>query len=287
MLFPFKDLKMMGVINITPNSFSETTSLLLENEALKKTINKFKNNPRIILDIGFESTAPMNSAISEAHERERFDYFFEATSDINLNQRWISFDTYRPENFRYFEEKFKTRYTNCGFIFNDVSGVVDEELLEFLKSKNGPRDPFYYLCNNTHIPNRASVLEHIKYASKGDAVDEACEYFIHKIQKFKEIGVVDKIILDPGFGFSKTYDQNWDLLNRFEELIYKIQKIENNLSWLIGISKKSFLRKSLPLSSNPFEDSEVLHAKIIRDLSAKNLGHLIFRAHNPYLLEDF
>jgi hypothetical protein len=56
-------------------------------------------------------------------------------------------------------------------------------------------------------------------------------------------------------------------------------------SWLIGISKKSFLRKTLLDSTDPFCDSEILHAKIIKELTEKKLGHLIFRAHDPFLVE--
>lgn len=290
MLFPFNEIKTMGVINITPNSFSDTTSMLLDQDVLKQTINQSKKIPGIIFDFGFESTAPMNSAISKLQERERFDIFFENIADVDLDGRWISFDTYRPENFRYFEEKFKSRYSNCGFIFNDVSGVIDEDLIELLKTKRQQSD-FYYIYTSTHIPSRDNVLNHMQYLSIGeDIVSESSRHFSEGLKKFKEIGILNKIILDPGFGFSKSYDQNWDLINRFDELVDDLEldskKVGRDFTWLIGISKKSFLRKSLVDSSDPFRDSEILHAQIIKGLIEKKLGHLIFRVHDPFLVES-
>lgn len=274
----------MGVINITPNSFSDQ-KLFLNSEILKSTLNNFLSIPSLAFDFGFESTAPMNSAISLNEERERFDSFFDSIKDIDLSGRWISFDTYKPQNYLYFEEQFKSRYHNCGFIFNDVSGVLDSELLELLNKKQD-QENFFYIYSCTHIPFRDSILEHMKFIHEGDIIQMSFDHFTKGYEKFKEIGLLQKIIFDPCFGFSKSYEQNWDLLNRFGELVSKLNQNKINAPWLIGISKKSFLRKSLPDSMDPFNDSEILHAKIIKDLVSKQLGHLMFRAHDPKLVQN-
>lgn len=270
---------------MTPNSFSDISSMLFNIEVLKKSLTQFGKIPGIIFDFGFESTAPMNSAISETEERDRFDYFFENIAGIDLNHQWISFDTYRPSNYLYFEEKFKSRYHGCGFIFNDVSGVLDTEVLELLKSKRF-LEPFYYIYTCTHIPSKDKVLNHMNFLIEGDILNQTVDHFQNGFKKLKELGIEKKILLDPGFGFSKSFSQNWDMINRFDQLVLNLKNLGIDCPWLIGISKKSFLRSAILDSTDPFKYAEILHAKIIKDLTEKKMGHLIFRAHDPFLVES-
>lgn len=278
-LLDFKNLNTLGIINLTPNSFSDGNNCL-NNEVLIKTISNFKSYPRLVLDFGFESTAPINTPISLTEEKKRFDDFFDVVKKIDLSGSWISFDTYKISNYRYFEEQFNRHYKNCGFIFNDVSGSFDPELREFLVEKK-EKGNFYYLFNNTHIPSRAHVLNHMDFTKNENIILLTSENLLHKYEKFLEIGVENKIIFDPGFGFSKSYEQNWELLNRFEDLINIFKNKGIILPWVVGISKKSFLRKSIPNSLDPFNDAEILHRKIIKDLVSKQLGHMLFRVHDP------
>lgn len=270
----------LGVINITPNSFSDP-SKFQDSKILIDTLNSYKNKTNLIFDFGFESTAPMNSAITESAERERFNHFFESIKDVDLNGCNISFDTYRPSNYRYFEEQFKTRYINQTFIFNDVSGVLDNELLEFLKTKKDQSN-FYFLYSFTHIPSRDSVLNHMDYLVNEDIITLAVKKFTDAYKKLSDLGFKDKIIFDPCFGFSKTYEQNWELLNRFEEVV---NCLDFDVPWLVGVSKKSFLRKSLPESHDPYAESEILHEKIIKNILIKKMGHVIFRVHDFDIVE--
>ncbi|MFA6238447.1 MAG: dihydropteroate synthase [Bacteriovorax sp.] len=275
----------MGVINITPDSFSDAGSLFQNGEELKKLLKQFKKIPALVYDFGFESTAPMNSAISSAEEKSRFDNIFDALAGIDLSGKWISFDTYRPESYLYFEEKFQMRYKGCGFIFNDISGVVDSDLLNLLKSKRYQKN-FYYVLGSTHIPSRDKVLDHMNYIHEGDIVEQTGDCFLNGIPKLVECGLKEKIILDPCFGFSKSYEQNWELLTRFDDLARILKASGHTYPWLVGVSKKSFLRRALPESSDPFNDAEILHAKIIEDMILKNCGQLIWRAHDPFLVES-
>ncbi|MGZ3806588.1 MAG: dihydropteroate synthase [Bacteriovorax sp.] len=269
----------MGVINFTPNSFSDPKKYF-DKKKLIETIGPFKNKSDLIFDFGFESTAPMNQAITKKLERARFDEFFDHLKDVDLSGSWISFDTYRPENFRYFEECFNARYRDCGFIFNDVSGVIDLELTKLLSEKK-KQENFYYLYAASHIPSRDKVLEHMNFLVEGDIVQMTRASLQNALDKLHSMGLKN-IILDPCFGFSKTYDQNWDLINRFFELK---DFFDNDIPWLIGLSKKSFLRKALPQSLDLLSDSEILHEKIMRDMIQKNSGHLIFRVHDPDIVE--
>lgn len=284
----------MGVINITPNSFSDTKNQPLVLSQLKKNITKFSQNKNIILDFGFESTAPMNTAITALEERARFDDFIVNIEDIDLSECWISFDTYRPSNYQYFEDQFSARFLNCGYIFNDVSGVIDLELIDFLKKKRH-QENFYYLHASTHIPSRDNVLNHMQYINEGDVLKMCEQNFKEAYEEFRAIGFEKKIIFDPCFGFSKSYEQNWDLINHFDELLVSLGLQGIKTPWLIGLSKKSFLRKALPESIDslidPFEQSEILHQKLIKELKLKTLNsngpkaHLIFRVHDPEIVE--
>lgn len=280
----------MGVINITPNSFSDRTSLLHQDEILKNTCKQFLQIPGLIFDFGFESTAPMNEAITALEERRRFDHFFKTIEGIDFSSQWISFDTYRPSNYRYFEEQFSSRYKGCGFIFNDVSGVIDPELIELLAGK-AHQDNFYYLYASTHIPSRDKVLKHMDFLvnaqseNAADIIEMTFNHFVQGFEQLKKIGMAEKIIFDPCFGFSKTYEQNWQLLNHLDDLILKTKKAQMERPWLIGLSKKSFLRKSLVNSRDPFVDAEILHEKILNEIFSKKMGQLICRAHDPFLVE--
>ena len=279
MLQDFHKLITMGVMNITPNSFSDPNKFL-NRDHLLNTLKNLDDRSDLILDFGFESTAPMNEAISALEEKKRFDVFFDEIKDINLSNRWISFDTYRPENFSYFERQFMSRYKNMGFIFNDVSGVVDDNLINLLKDKKRQKN-FYYLYSSTHIPSREFVLKHMDYVKMDEDIqDSTIKKFSDAIEIFQSSDCLDQIILDPCFGFSKSYEQNWQLLNKIENVVNEIKKQNFKGAWLVGISKKSFLRKSLQVGKNTFEDAEILHLQLIKQILLKNLGQIIFRTHD-------
>lgn len=276
MLPDFKMLKTMGVINITPNSFSDPEKFFFT-QALSETLKTEALKKDLILDFGFESTAPMNESISAEMEIKRFDRFFDWIADIDLNHRWISFDTYRPESFLYFSERFKSRYKGQGHLFNDVSGVLDSELARLLKDKAGDKN-FLYLYSFTHIPERAETGKHMNFLREGDVLTAALEKFKEAEGPFKQWAVDEQVIFDPCFGFSKTFEQNWDLIRRFPELK---KSFASNRSWLIGLSKKSFLRKSLPPeTADLFAEAEKLHESLLVQFMKENNGHLFYRVHD-------
>jgi dihydropteroate synthase len=282
-LCSFNDLNTLGVVNLTPNSFSDGNKYT-ETHFLNSTLQQFINTPNLVIDLGFESTAPMNSAITLLEERKRFDHFYEEVKDIDFSGKWISFDTYKLENYQYFENKFKARWENLGFILNDVSGVIDDEYLNFLKGKKNQED-FFAIYSHTHIPERDLTLKHMDYLIDDDILTNVRDHFVKAEKVFKAHGLERQILFDPCFGFSKSYEQNWDLLSGFAQLVDQLSEVGIVKPWLIGISKKSFLRKSLTHSLDPYGDSENLHENILQELMIKNLGHLLFRVHDPKIVE--
>lgn len=277
-------IKGLGVINRTPNSFSDH-GLSLNPSFFKNQLESFLKIPHLVLDIGFESTAPMNSAISAHEEWERFTEFLRESEGFDFSERAISFDTYKVQNFSLMAREFKKHHRDVHLIFNDVSGVLDQDLKELLlQMKNSS---FSYIYTFTHIPSRDEVLKHMSFIDdKEDIIKQAARSFTRAYEFFRELQMEDRLILDPGFGFSKTYEQNWRLIEHFDLLEKEIAKTHPEIknAILIGLSKKSFLKKSLPENFSP-EDLENLHLKCMLKIERMATHKLLFRVHNPHLLE--
>jgi dihydropteroate synthase len=269
---------MLGVVNITPNSFSDG-GFNLESKNLIETLKFFNNYQDLIWDIGFESTAPMNQAIDENLERVRFLYFFETLKNNKLKiPNIISIDSYKLSNYEFFYDEIKKLNSKAIIIFNDVSGVVEAELINFL-IKNP--DSLYIFCS-TKIPNRKNVLDHMKYAEETSSpLKNIVQDFIDVYELFKYHGISERLIFDPGFGFSKTFEQNWKIIDHFEVIGKNLTERHIANPILIGLSKKSFLHRSILNSLDPKADSEFIHYKLIQDLRAKSSYPMLFRVHNP------
>ena len=268
---------------MTPNSFSDHGASL-KPEHFSQQLNSFLADPTIIIDVGFESTAPMNQAISFEEELARFELFLTASKDYSFINRFISFDTYKIQNFKIMREKFLAIHPKAHVIFNDVSGVLNEELKELLRSIHD--EEFYYIYTFSHIPSRDLTLKHINYINESQDVIEACaEKMIQAYEWFKLINREEHLILDAGFGFSKTYEQNWELMNRYGDLTQLLQQTNPEITnpHLIGLSKKSFLKKFLG-TEGPTEELEDLHLKCLKKIQAQTNLPLLFRMHNPHIL---
>jgi dihydropteroate synthase len=276
--------KTLGVINRTPNSFSDH-GLSLNHTHFHSQLSSFLKDTSIIIDVGFESTAPMNSAITIDEELTRFQDFLEASKDFDFNERFISFDTYKVENFSIMYEAFKQLHPQAHIIFNDVSGILDEELKNTLlkyKDKN-----FYYIYTFSHIPERAYTLKHMSFLNNElDILDQTANAFVKALKWFKDIGMSEQLILDPGFGFSKSYEQNWRLIDHFSLLSESLLKSQVSNTLLIGLSKKSFLKNNLEASGKIISEIELenLHLRAINSIKNQSKHQLLFRVHNPFIL---
>lgn len=286
MKFTHSNYKLLGVINRTPNSFSCTGFSLIKDHLFSQLA--LHDRFLAISDLGFESTAPMNQAITQDEELSRFFEFLNLTRSHDFAGKIVSFDTYRPSSFLVMSRAFLSVHPRVqGFIFNDVSGVLDEELKSVLREASRTlKKEIYYVYSFCFVTNRKEVLKHNKLLRPGASIVEACvESFKKAVEYLEEVIDSDHLILDPGFGFSKTYEQNWELINRFSYLLKEMEKAKLKNSLLIGLSKKSFLRAKLG-TKNP-EETEILHQFLLKKMVGMSSRNLLLRVHDPALLSSY
>ncbi|MDA8794069.1 dihydropteroate synthase [Bacteriovoracaceae bacterium] len=276
----------MGVANLTPNSFSDGNPELSQKIVLDK-LNHLLDWCDI-LDIGFESTAPMNQAIDEETELRRFQEHFQgllAGQSIDLTGKTLSIDTYKPQVFRKIYEEIKGSAPQVKMIWNDISGVVDDETLDLLKSNLD----FDYVLNHTGVPNKLEANNHLNFisnAKENNLIEEMDQFFIDQMKKIQKLSH-KKIWFDPGFGFSKNLEQNLYLLNNLDQLLMR----SNYQNWLIGMSRKSFLRPKnhkevFKSKGDLLAFTETLQFEKIKQFLSRienEKFNLIFRLHTPIL----
>lgn len=261
-------IKAMGVINLTPDSFSDG-SINLNSTNLYNNFNNLKKHCSII-DFGAESTAPLNDSISSVEELNRFeDYFFPLVMASPDPCMTISIDTYKPEVFYEVALVINKYWPKTRIIFNDISGQVDSELLYLLKDS---LKFDYVLCHNL-ASNRFDAGNHMSYLSN-DIVKSVSQFFL---KNKTLLGSNRSIYADPCFGFSKTYEQNHELLKN----LHKIDSLKLYHSVVIGISRKSFLRlpKALSFKENA-DEIEQIHSNILFELFKRFDSEIIVRTHN-------
>lgn len=224
-----KSPKFMGVLNLTPNSFSDGFKLDIDES--KKRFSNICSWADII-DIGCESTAPFNKAILDREELDRFkNFFYPLLPIIEGFSGAISIDTYKVSVFGEVYKEIRKFCPSAKIIFNDISGQVDDELLSFLTANPEVQ---YVLCHNL-APSRELANSHQGYTYEGDnIIEDLAEFFQTRLEKLKDFDVV----LDPCFGFSKSREQNHYLLKEMKVLIQRF----NQNSFVFGVSRKSFLQ---------------------------------------------
>ena len=281
-----KEIQKMGVINITPNSFSDGGQFFGDGAALKiaNQIRLFYSAQTLIIDIGAESTAPINSAVSQEEESLRFQFFFSALDlilDI-LPSLTFSIDTYRFETFNLVLRKIRSRNKFIPVWWNDISGKCFEQaIIDLLKSD---KNLHYIYCHNL-APTRNESGEHIKFIpaihTASGWENHLFKYFLSAFEHFEKEGVLQQIIFDPCFGFSKGPEDNFRILDILPILIGKFQ-----LPWVLGISRKSFLKKEVLKSKPNLEGVELLKSckqletSLLARLSALvDCGKIIERTH--------
>ncbi len=267
-MFQIQNIKisLMGVINITPDSFSDGGKFNSK-KSCEKQIDFFLNEGVDILDFGAESTAPMNSSIEYNEEINRYEKILLPILENKKIDTPISFDTYKTSTIKSLLEKtyIKNLYEKEKVYWNDVSGKVNSAkkvLSEFPKLH-------YIHCHNL-VPSREETLNHMEYQKEN----------IDLVRFFKD----SNYILDPCFGFSKSREQNHQLLNELDVIFNEL----NAKQWVIGISRKSFLRFSHRDKLDPklIQETEGLQITILNRLIRKLLKlrlstHLILRMHDP------
>ena len=248
--------KLMGILNLTPDSFSDGGKFNDEKKALKQAEDLLKNGTSII-DIGAQSTRPNAEYLKADEKIQRIGNVISLIKK-EFPESLISLDTFYAD------------VVNFGFnegidIVNDISaGQFDPELLPAVAKTGLP----YILM---HInPSYESMHEKIKF---DDIILFINRFFSGKLLELNKKGIKD-IILDPGFGFGKTVEDQYKMIDEFEYIGLGKYPV------LAGISKKSFIYK--PLGKQPDEvekETLDLHLKLIEK------GAKIIRLHNPETLK--
>ncbi len=223
----FDQTRVMGIINVTPDSFYAGSRRQTVEEILTTAQDMIQSGADV-LDIGGMSTRPGSDPVSEEEEQKRIITAVKAIRE-NYSDIMISVDTYRAN-------VAKMALEAGADIINDVSGFgFDKDLVDVVAKSNAP----YILM---HIKGTPKNMQ--KNPTYDDLLREIMQYFIDKIQYAKTFNIDENnIILDPGLGFGKTHEDNMEIMDRMQEL----KSLHKPL--LIAASRKSFIGKALSLES--------------------------------------
>ena len=229
--------QVMGILNVTPDSFFADSRKQTEEEIAKRAEQILEEGAAMI-DVGAFSTRPGAAMVSEEEESARLHL---ALSVIRRNhpEAVLSVDTFRPTVAKRVIEEFG----DC--VINDVGGLTagpDGALAD------DPirREEMFRLVSSMHVP--------YIYMTSAATLREVLLDFAEKAQQLRDLGQKD-IILDPGFGFGKTTDQDYALMGELE----KLQVMQ--LPILVGISRKSMIWRRLGITpAEALNGTTALHA---------------------------
>ncbi|APA00687.1 dihydropteroate synthase [Flavobacterium commune] len=243
--------KVMGILNITPNSFFDGGKYSSEEEIIAK-VEKMLAEGATFIDIGAYSSKPSAEYVSEEEELNRIVPVVQLLVK-HFPEILISIDTFRSEVARACIE-------NGAAMINDISaGNLDDKMLEIIAQYNVP----YIMMHMRGTPqNMQSMTEY------EDIVKEVLLYFSEKISQARSLGIND-LIVDPGFGFAKTITQNYEVMRKLE--LFHILE----LPILIGISRKSMIHKTLEITAD-----EALNGTTVLNTIALTKGAQILRVHD-------
>lgn len=248
--------RLMGILNLTPDSFSDGGQFNNEKSALQQAEKLLKNGATII-DIGAQSTRPKAEFLKAEEEINRIGNIISLIKK-EFPDSLISLDTFYSEVVKFgFDEGID--------LVNDISaGQFDSDLLDTVAKTGLP-----YILMHVN-PTYQVMHEKIKY----DDIILAINYFFsEKVNLLRKKGITD-IILDPGFGFGKTVEDQYNMIDEFQYIGF------GHLPVLAGISKKSFIYKPLGKQPNEVEKETLdLHLKLLEK------GASIIRLHHPETLK--
>lgn len=243
--------KIMGILNLTPDSFSDGGKFNNEKSALLHAEKLLKDGADFI-DIGAQSTRPNAEYLSAEEEIRRIGNMISLIKK-EFTEALISIDTF-------YADVVKFGYNEGMDVVNDISGGdFDENLLPTVAET---KLPYILMHSNTSY---STMHEKIHY---DDITMSVNYYFSEKVNQLQKLGIHD-IILDPGFGFGKTVEDQYKMIEEVEHLGF------GRFPLLIGISRKSFIYK--PLNKKPLEigeETQKLHRKVLEK------GAKILRVHD-------
>ncbi|MGS2726737.1 dihydropteroate synthase [Psychroserpens sp. BH13MA-6] len=241
----------MGILNVTPDSFYDGGHYK-NNMALIGQVKLMLEQGATFIDVGGYSSRPNADDITEDQELSRVIPIIELIIR-EFPETLISIDTFRSK-----VAKEAIEAGTC--MINDISaGHLDPNMLTTVAQLKVP----YIMMHMRGTPQTMKELTHYDHVIK-----DLLFYFSERLAKARELGIVD-VIIDPGFGFAKTIEQNFDLLSKLE-LFNCIE-----LPILIGISRKSMIYKTLNTSVD-----NALNGTTILNTIALQKGASILRVHD-------
>lgn len=241
----------MGILNLTPDSFYSNSRISSIDAALER-VETCLTEGALLIDIGAYSSRPGADEISTDEELKRIVPVVAAISRRFPEAR-LSIDTFRA--------KVARETIEAGaHLINDISGgTLDEELFETVASLAVPYI-LMHMKGNPKTMQKDPVYKNIGL--------EVVDYFAEKVNKLRRLGVKD-IILDPGFGFAKTINHNYQLLNQLENLdLFE-------LPVLVGFSRKSMIYNFLGI-----DPETALNGTTVLNTLALQKGASILRVHD-------
>ena len=243
--------KIMGILNLTPDSFSDGGKFNDEKSALLQAEKMIKEGADFI-DIGAQSTRPNADFLSARQEILRIGNVISLIKK-EFPETLISLDTFYADVVKFgFDEGID--------VVNDISGGDFDDNL--LKTVAETKLPYILMHSNSTYQN---MHEKIQYE---DIIVSLNYSFSKKINELQKLGIYD-VILDPGFGFGKTIEDQYKMIDEVQHIGF------GKLPLLIGISRKSFIYK--PLGKHPTEineETQNLHWKVLEK------GAKILRVHD-------
>lgn len=243
--------KVMGILNITPNSFFDGGRYATEEEIVAKTARMLQEGATFI-DVGAYSSKPSAEFVSEEEELGRIVPVVQLLVE-KFPGILLSIDTFRSK-------VASACIENGAAIINDISaGNLDEKMLEVIAQYQVP----YIMMHMRGNPQTMQTMTDYE-----DIVKEILLYFSEKLKQARALGIND-LIVDPGFGFAKTIEQNYEVMEKLQ-LFHNLE-----LPILVGISRKSMIHKTLGITAE-----EALNGTTFLNTFALTKGAHILRVHD-------
>ena len=251
-LMDLSEPQVMGILNVTPDSFYSASRKNTEQEIADR-VEAILAEGGSMIDIGAYSSRPGADDVSAEEEMSRLRSGLKILRNI-ASDAVVSVDTFRADVAKMCVEEYGVQ------IINDISGgELDTRMFSTVAELGVP----YILMHMKGDPQTMQNGPHYD-----DLLTEVLRYFGSKVQQLHELGVKD-IILDPGFGFAKTLEHNYELMNRMQDL----QVLE--LPILVGVSRKSMIYRLLGGSPE-----EALNGTSVLNTLALLKGASILRVHD-------
>ena len=243
--------KVMGILNVTPDSFFDGGRYTNDCEVLQR-VEQMLTDGATFIDVGGYSSKPNAVAVTVQEEKARTIPVV-ASIVQHFPEAIVSIDTFRSD-------VAQLCLDQGAAIVNDISaGLLDPLMLKIVANYQVP----YIMMHMKGTPQTMSAL-----AQYDDLVKEILFYFSERIAAARSLGISD-LIVDPGFGFAKTIDQNFELLRHLD--IFKTL----DLPILAGVSRKSMIHKTLQI-----KPEEALNGTTVLNTLALEKGAAILRVHD-------